>query len=55
MGVAMHGAGLDFEVVEAGDGNAFEEVFDVAVAALAGVGIGLFVEVEEAVVEGFFV
>lgn len=55
MGVAMHGRRLDLDVVEAGDGNALLEVLDVAVAALAGVGVRLFVEVEVAEVEGAFV
>ena len=55
VGVAMHGRRLDIDVVEAGDGHALLEVLDVAVAALAGVGVRLFVDVEIAVVEGAFV
>ena len=55
MRVAMHGRGLHFEVVEAGDGHAFQEVLDVAVTALARVGVRLLVEIEVAVIEGAFV
>ena len=55
MRVAMHRGGLDFEVVEAGDGHALLEVLDVAVAALSCVAVRLLVNIEVAVVEGAFV
>ena len=55
MGVAVQGRRFDLEVVEAGDRHALAEVLDVPVAALAGVGVRLFVEVEVAEIEGALV
>ena len=52
MGVAMQGRRLDLDVVEAGDRHALPEVLDMAVAALTGVGVRLFVDIEVAEVEG---
>ena len=53
--VAMHRLCFDFEIVEASDGHALQEVFDVAVAALARIGVRLLVDVEVAEVEHLFV
>ena len=55
MGVAMQGRGLDLDVIEAGDRHALPEVFDVTVAALAGISVWLFVDIEVAEVEGALV
>ena len=52
MGVAMQGRGLDLDIIEARDRHALPEVFDVAVAALTGVGVWLLVDIEVAEVEG---
>ena len=52
VGEAMHRLGVHFDVVEPGYGNAFEETFDVTVAALPRVGVRLFVEAEVFEIEG---
>ena len=51
MRVAMHRLCFNFNVVETGDWDALKEIFDVGVTTLAGIGIGLLVEIEEAEVE----
>ena len=52
MGVAVQGRRFDLDIVKSGDRHALAEVLDVTVAALAGVGVRLFVKVEVAEVEG---
>ena len=52
MGVAMQGRRLDLDIIEAGDRHALPEVLDMAVAALTGVSVRLFVDIEVAEVEG---
>lgn len=55
MRIAMHRLRFDFEIIQTGDGHALLEVFDVTIATLASVGVGLLVEVEVAIIERGFV
>ena len=52
MRVPVHRGSFHLDVVKAGDGHALLEVFNVAVAALAGVCVWLLVEAEVAKIEG---
>jgi hypothetical protein len=49
--IAIHRLGLDLEIIKARDRHPLLKVFNVTIAALARIGVGLLVEVEIAIVE----